>query len=436
MVPIWLFSGGKAHLKEEIARRVSIEPSLLPYNHEVLSFVRRAHTSGRKIVLATASHMEMVQPIAQYLGMFADVIATNGRRNVTGEWKRRVLEERFGDKNFDYVGNSVDDLPVWRGAQAALVVTESKRLQRRIEAITPIQHVFSRRQGNVFTLLSALRTHQWVKNLLIFVPLIVSHKAAQIPLLASASVAFAAFSLAASGVYIINDLLDLNADRRHPKKRYRPFAAGTLPVSLGVTLIPITTLGALLVALILPRSFIVCLVVYMLLSTLYSFALKKVVVLDVVVLAILYFARVLAGGLAVHVIISPWLAGLSLFLFHSLACVKRHAELGLLSGCHSGITSRGYLKDDRPWVAQIGATSGCISVLVMALYINSNDVRLLYSHPEFLWAICPLLLYWITRLWMIVHRGGIDDDPILLVVKDGCSYAIGAAILITMIIAM
>lgn len=286
-----------------------------------------------------------------------------------------------------------------------------------------------------FALLRALRVHQWVKNLLVFVPVLLDHRL-QLPVLAKAALAFAAFCCAASGGYVLNDLLDLEADRKHSVKRHRPFAANLLSRSFGVVLVPLLFAVALLCSLWLSPKFVALLGLYVVLTTAYSVYLKRVAVLDVILLAGLYTLRVLAGVAASHVRFSTWLLAFSMFLFLSLAFLKRYAELSELPAeAGDGLARRGYIRGDREWLGSMGGSSGYLSVLVLALYINSEQVIALYGTPLLLWLICPLLLFWVSRMWMLGHRGRMNQDPIVAAVRDPASYIIGAIVALILYVA-
>jgi 4-hydroxybenzoate polyprenyltransferase len=286
-------------------------------------------------------------------------------------------------------------------------------------------------KSQLVALLRALRVHQWVKNLLVFVPVMLDHKLFQPPVMARALTAFAAFCCAASGAYVLNDLLDRDADRRHRTKRNRPFASDTLSRSFGAVLIPLLFAAALLWSLWLSPKFLALLTIYVVLTTAYSIYLKRIAVLDVMLLGGLYTLRVLAGVAASHVRFSTWLLAFSMFLFLSLAFLKRYAELSeLQGGATEGVARRGYQRGDREWLGSMGGASGYLSVLVLALYINSAEVMALYRNPLLLWLICPLLLFWISRMWLLAHRGRIDQDPIVAAVRDPASYAVGALVVL------
>jgi 4-hydroxybenzoate polyprenyltransferase len=290
----------------------------------------------------------------------------------------------------------------------------------------------------VRSLVAALRVHQWVKNLLVLIPVILDHQVFNVPIVARAALAFAAFCLAASGGYVLNDLWDLEADRRHPTKRNRPFASGLLSPGFARLLVPLLFAGAILLSLVLgSRSFIAMLLLYVVVTTSYSAYLKRVPVLDVLLLAGLYTLRVLAGVAATGVPFSTWLLGFSMFLFLSLAFLKRYAEVGGLAGpADQEVPRRGYVRSDREWLGSMGAASGYLSVLVLALYVSSDHVVALYARPILLWLICPLLLFWISRMWLLAHRGRMHDDPIVATARDPASYFIGVLVAAVLLAAL
>jgi 4-hydroxybenzoate polyprenyltransferase len=295
-----------------------------------------------------------------------------------------------------------------------------------------------RASSRAFALVRALRVHQWVKNLLVFVPVVLDHKLFHAETMGKATTAFLAFCCAASSAYILNDILDLEADRRHPTKRYRPFAAGTLSPALGVVLVPgLLGIAFALAWSTLPSSFLELLALYVVLTTMYSVYLKLVPVLDVLLLAALYTLRVLAGIAAAQVRFSTWLLAFSMFLFLSLAFLKRYTEVSAMDGATTEqVRRRGYIRGDREWLGSMGGASGYLSVLVLALYINSEQVVALYRNPLLLWLICPLLLFWTSRMWLLAHRGQIHEDPIVATVRDPVSYLIGGLVGVIMFAAL
>ena len=291
-----------------------------------------------------------------------------------------------------------------------------------------------RTPSRTLALVRALRPHQWVKNLLVFVPVILDHKLFNSETMAKAGMAFLAFCCAASSAYILNDIFDLEADRRHPTKRHRPFAAGTLSPALGLALVPGLLGAAFAVSWsALPVHFLELLVIYVVLTTAYSLYLKRCAVVDVLLLAGLYTLRVLAGIAAAAVRFSTWLLAFSMFLFLSLAFLKRYTEVNAMDGAATEqVRRRGYIRGDREWLGSMGGASGYLSVLVLALYINSEQVVALYRNPLLLWLICPLLLFWTSRMWLLAHRGRIHDDPIVATVRDPVSYLLGALVAVVL----
>jgi 4-hydroxybenzoate polyprenyltransferase len=431
LLPVWLLRG-RAALKRNIAEHVAVDATTLPYHAGLLDHLRGERARGRRLVLVSAADHTIVRAVADHLNLFDEVIASDGERNLKGPVKRDVLAARYGEGGYDYAGNEAVDLAVWSGARRAVVVGAGRRVVRRLG--DKVSEVFPR-APRVRTVLQTLRVQQWVKNLLVFMPLLMAPEATNVSLFVDAALAFLAFSLCASSVYVVNDLLDLDSDRRHARKRHRPFASGELPLSLGLTLAPACLLAGLTLALLLPSPFLRVLLAYMAASTIYSYWLKYVPLVDVMVLAMLYAGRVIAGGAATYVQPSPWLLGFSLFFFLSLAFVKRYAELYALRQDRSSLKVRGYYPGDLELITLNGTASGYMSVLVAALYINGDRASGIYRHPELLWLVCPFLLYWVSRIWMLAHRGEVNDDPLLFAIKDPTSYVVGACIAAVLILA-
>jgi 4-hydroxybenzoate polyprenyltransferase len=416
----WLFYG-KARLKREIALRVTFDARALPYDAEVLEWVRREQPQ-RHTVLCTASDITLAQQVADHLGGFSEIIASDGAVNMSGGNKEKALVARFGNRGFDYIGNAAIDLKVWCSAHAALVVETGSKLSREAARVTEVQHVFRRSPGTSRQWIKALRVHQWVKNILVFLPLLASHKFFEPKSLMVSCLGFVCFSLCASSVYVTNDLLDLPADRQHPRKKNRPFAAGTLPLHYG----PIAALALLVIsfslATLLPATFVALLAGYYVLTLSYSLRLKRVMMLDVIVLALLYTSRILGGTAALSTRASFWLLAFSTFIFLSLAMIKRYTELLAAQKADTlKAAGRGYDVGDIPLVQSLGGASGYLSVLVLAMYIDSTASQSLYRHPHYLWLLCPLLLYWISRTWAIAHRGIMHDDPVVFAIMDKVS---------------
>lgn len=430
-LPFWLL-GGRANLKRKIAERVTLAHQTLPYRTEVIDFLEDERARGRRLVLATAADRQLAEGVAEHLGLFDEVIASADGRNLKGPEKLAALRERFGAAGFDYLGDSSADLPIWEGAREILIVRTRPDIERRAAAIRAPSRVFEGRRGGAKALIRALRPHQWAKNILVFVALIAGHQLFRLDLLLRSGLAFLAFCFTASAVYVLNDLLDLEADRRHPRKRYRPFASGAASIPSGVVLIVGLLASAAAATAPLPLPFAGLLILYLLLTTAYSVVLKRKVMVDVICLATLYTLRILAGGTAVAIAVSPWLAAFSMFLFLSLAFAKRYTELSDADGSLQRIPGRGYWGSDIELIRSMGPTSGYLCVLVLCLYLNSPDVRIYYQRPEVLWLGCPLLLYWISRVWFLANRRQLDDDPVVFALRDRISRLVaivGAIIL-------
>jgi 4-hydroxybenzoate polyprenyltransferase len=435
LIPVWLIAG-RASLKTAIARRSQLNINHLPYFNKFLEFLKHEHERGRMLILATAADRSFADRIAADLGIFSEVLASGHGTNLKGRNKLRALVDRFGERGFDYAGNCPSDLSIWASANGAIVVNGSKRLVKQAQKLVRINGIFKGEASRVNSLVRALRPSHWSKNVLVFVPLLTAHKLATWKLFGESVCAFLAFGSVASAVYLINDLFDLEHDRQDPTKKCRPLAAGDLPIYAALIAVPVLLLISVGLSLVLPARFLFVIVVYFGLTSLYSLKAKKVVVLDVIVLALAYTARIFAGGTATGISISEWLLTFSMFMFLSLAFAKRVSELQRVDpGEQTGIKGRSYLGSDFQHLANIGSTTGYVSILVFALYINSPEVTTLYKYSPALWLIVPLLLYWIGRFWFLLLRGEISGEPLLFVMKDGLSYWIGFLVFCVMAIA-
>jgi 4-hydroxybenzoate polyprenyltransferase len=430
--PFWCWLG-RAHLKQQLARHVTVDATTLPYSAEFLEWLRLQKSGGRKLVLATASDLKMAEPVARHIGLFDEVMASDGKINLRDNAKLAALTARFGERGFDYAGNSSVDLDVWKGSHAAVVVNGSDNLVERARGKTTVAEVFPSRHSLFRQFMQCLRPHQWIKNLIVFVPLLTAHQLSDHTVTLQATVAFVCFCLCASAVYLLNDVLDLDADRHHPTKRNRPFARGTLPLQVGLFGGPLLLLVALGIALTLSIGFAAVVAAYFITATAYSLRLKQIALVDVFCLAGLYTARLIAGHVATGIAWSAWLLVFSMFIFLSLALMKRFQELQSVRQQNGlAIKGRGYTAGDLELVTTLGLVSGFIAVLVLALYVNSDQVAKLYAHPTRLLLVCPLLLYWIARVWFLTHRGQMHDDPTAFAFNDWVSYAIGVATLAVM----
>ncbi len=428
---LWVFRG-KAFLKTRIAEESPLNLHLLPVREDFLLFLQEQYGHGRPLILATAAHRRFADAIAQRLGIFCEVLATDETRNLRGVVKAAILCERFGRGGFDYAANDYSDVAVWKDASAAILVNAPPALSHALSRRNiPVSRVFPRKQGGWKAFIQAIRVHQWAKNVLVFAPLLLSHNATNLAKVWMGAVAFAAFSLCASGVYLLNDLLDLESDRRHPKKRLRPLAAARLSIPAAVCTFPVLTLAAFALGYFgSGPSFALYLAGYWVATVSYSFWLKRVLLVDVITLASLYTLRIIAGGVATHITVSPWTFLFSAALFLSLALMKRYSELLELKGAADFAHGRAYRASDATILASAGLASGYASVVVMALYINSPEVTLLYSHPLWLWPICLLQSYFISRFWLLAHRGAVQDDPVVVALKDRVTYVLAAVSLL------
>ena len=435
--PLWLLRG-KAALKGEVGARVALDVRHLPYNRSVMAYLETERGEGRKLYLATGADQELARRIADHLGLFEGVLASDGRTNLTAGNKLEGLRRTFGDEGYDYIGNAGPDLPLLQHAGSAMLANPTPALRTRLRSRgVTVEREFRDRSSRTKAVLKALRLHQWAKNILIFVPMLLAH-ALRADLFAETAIAFVSFSLCASATYIANDLLDIESDRRHPRKRNRPFAAGDLPVLAGTLISALLLGGAIAIAAtLLPPVFLPWLFVYLVGTLSYSLVLKRVVLVDVLVLSGLYTVRLLAGASATDVPISPWLAAFSVFLFLSLAMVKRFSELQNTRARGQAVANgRGYLLGDLEQLRSFGTASAYASVVVFSFYIGeSRKSGVLYQHPTRLWLITPLMIYWLSRVWLLASRGELDEDPVIFAVTDRISLLTGLAVAVIAAIA-
>jgi 4-hydroxybenzoate polyprenyltransferase/phosphoserine phosphatase len=425
-LPFWLLQG-RAEVKQRLAGLSRFDPTALPYNQPLLDWLTTQRAQGRKLILCTAADRSIADAIASHLGIFDEVLASDGQTNLGGQHKAEALERRFGAGGFDYAGNARTDLKVWRRARRAVVVNASPAVQRAAQQVSEIDTSFVSEAVDAGTVARVLRVHQWMKNLLLFMAPLAAHIIPDADLAVRLLLAFFAFSLCASAVYVANDLFDLDSDRHHPRKRHRPFASGRVPVAWGVVVAPFLLAAGFLLALPVGSAFTGWLAFYFVMTCAYSWVLKRLVIVDCLVLALLYALRIIAGAAAAGIPMSFWLLAFSAFLFLSLAFVKRYAELGVQAAIgRERAHGRGYLTADAPLVQSLGIMSGYASVVVLALYLNSDAVLRLYHSPEFMWCAVPVMLFWVSWIWMKAHRGQMHDDPLLFAVRDRASLAAGA----------
>lgn len=455
---------GRAEFKNAMAAIVTPDVASIPYRRDVIAFLEEQVKLGTTLVLATASPRAWAEAVAGHLGLFDDVIASDEHRNLKGDEKLRAIQdyvEQHHHESWGYMGDSKADLPIFAATDHAYLVTYSNRMEAKANKVAGDKlTVIHQQRSSWRDVAKALRPHQWAKNILVFVPLVLAH-AFSLSQICCAFLAWVCFSCVASSVYLLNDMLDVESDRRHPRKCRRPFASAKLPLAAGPPLVMglLFAGGALAVA-TLPIKFVLLLGAYWALTTLYSVWLKSKLILDVMALAGLYTLRVIAGGAAVDVPVSEWLMAFSMFFFTSLAFAKRYAELSRLelesresihepssaavveasAGTPASSTDkphgRGYRVEDIGMIESLGPTSGYLSVLVLALYINGPQVATLYRNGWALWYICPALLYWITRLWFVAKRRKLSEDPVVFALRDGVSLLTGGVVACLMYIAI
>lgn len=433
---LWYLKG-KVYFKEQLSRNVTINTALLPYRQEVLDYIRKAKAQGKQVVLATATHQKIANAVSSHLSIFNGVIATNQSYNLKGKRKLDAILNYVGEQSFDYIGDSKADISIWQAARKAIIINPSSSLLKGLGNNTNIKTIKTgRSSSNVRAWIKAIRIHQWFKNILLFLPIIMAHRFFDLDLLLDNVLVFISFSLTASAGYIFNDILDLEADRQHPIKKQRPFAAGLLSVKSGFIAFLFLILCGFTIALFtIPMLFSIILLLYLIITTTYSLFLKRKMIIDVIALSILYNIRIIAGGVAITVPISSWLIVFSMFFFISLAFMKRYNDLITLGDIKQNMVGRGYIKEDLAIVGSAGLSSGYISLLVFTLYIYSDHVKALYKQPFLLWLVIPVILYFISRMWLKTTRGEMTNDPIIYIIKDRFSYIILVIIIAIFILA-
>jgi 4-hydroxybenzoate polyprenyltransferase len=425
---LWSF-GGRASLRQRLADHAPLDVRWLPYDNSLLETLRQERAVGRRIVMATAANRSVAESVAQHLGLFDEVLASNGTTDLKREIKRDAILARFPVGGFDYIGSDFADLPSLKSSRRRFVVNPSAALRRAIKHGQVEDVEVLERQGSSLlgSITAALRVHQWVKNLILLLPLALAHQIADPKRFFAVILGMLAFSLISSTSYIINDLLDVEVDRRHPAKRERPFACGALSLAHGLTLASVCLVGAVITASFLGSNFLRLLIIYLAVAVGYSISFKRVVLFDVFILASMYTLRVLAGGAAASVEVSQWMLAFSMFFFLGLAFVKRYSELRRLSSSDEQETpGRGYKPSDGEQIRTLGVSSGFMAVLVLALYLNGPAVVKLYAQPNFLWLSCVFLTYWTCRVWLLAYRGQIHEDPLLFAMHDRPTYLLTA----------
>lgn len=433
-LPFWLLNG-RARFKDLVASHTSVSAEHLPYHESLLVYLRSEKAKGRRIILATAAHKSIAEGVSTHLGLFDDVLATDANRNLKGRAKLDAIQERVGTE-FVYAGDSHADIPIWKTAQAAVLVGVSSGVAESIRRDVPIEQDFPKERVGLAVWVRALRVHQWLKNLLLFVPLLTAFSFMDVGKLRTIVIAFLAFSLAASATYMINDLWDLENDRAHPRKRLRPFASAVIPILHGLAVAGIALAFALALAFAVSQDFLLMLLLYLVLSSAYSWVLKEYVLIDVLVLSLLYTLRILAGSLAVEIATSSWLLAFSVFVFLSLALVKRCSELVSLDQIGKEATrGRDYRVTDLVVLWPLGVGAALSAIVVFGLFISAPETQARYATPHLLWLVAIGMIYWLARLWIKTSRGEMHDDPVIYAIKDQGSRITVLAMIVTMLVA-
>jgi 4-hydroxybenzoate polyprenyltransferase len=428
---------GPAALKAVLAEatEAEIDPASLPYDPRVLERIEAWRAEGGRAYLVTATNERIAARIAAHLGLFDGVFASSPESNLKGAAKADLLIREFGRGGYVYLGDSSADLPVWAAAAEAVTVGAGAGVRRSVDGLGhPATHIEAAGRP-LEAFLRTLRPHQWLKNILVFVPILADPGYDGLAL-TDAIVAFVAMSLVASAGYVFNDLLDLSDDRSHPRKCARPFASGALSAATGTALAPVLLLLGLGLSLTVSPALGMIVLGYFILTMAYSIRLKRHSVIDICTLAALYTIRIIAGGIAIGVSLSVWLLAFSMFTFFALAAAKRLGELSDADAAGRTVSRRGYTLEDRRILSQMAIAAGYVGVLVLALYIDEPSVQERYGEHRMFWGICALLIFWISRLVLVANRGQMDDDPLIWSVRDRASQLTISAVGLLMALAI
>jgi len=426
--PLWLMQG-RAAFKARLIQRSGWAGQNIPLREDLLEYLAQQRAQGRRLVLATAADISIARTVADRVGLFDDVIGSNGAHNLKGARKLQAIQDLVGPA-FCYAGDSSADLPIWQAAESAVLVGASDSVAEQARKLTPVEREFKTAPPTPAVWVRAIRAHQWLKNLLLFVPLLTSFAFLDLHKVGAALLGFIAFSLTASATYLVNDLWDLDADRQHARKRLRPLASGRLRIETGVAGAAVLLLSGLTLAALIGGRFLAVTLVYLASTSAYSWSLKRYVLADVLALSLLYVLRILAGSIAIDVVTSTWLLAFSVFLFFSLALVKRCSELVSLGGQGKPrATGRDYQVNDLVVLWPLGIGAGLCSAVVFGLFVSAPEVRARYGSPDLLWLVDVGLLYWMARLWIKTSRGEMDDDPVVFAARDfGSQMTIAAMV--------
>lgn len=439
-LPFWL-SKGRARFKQLVAESIDLDPATLSYNQDVLQYLNAQIAKGRKVILATAAHTIIARKVANYLQIDAPLIASENGVNCKGSVKLKAIKDRVRDTPFEYIGNELSDIPIWQAAKYGSVANVSLRQVRRlshshVDAPLAFNVISLRSRGPLFSILRLLRPHQWTKNILLFVAPTLGHHLTETGIMTTSAFAFATFCACASGMYVLNDLFDIYADRKHPRKCLRPIASGEVGIVAASILALLLIVGSAVAAWCISDAYLGIFAIYNATTFTYIILLKRLVILDILTLSGLYTLRIFAGSVATGVQVSNWLFAFSLLIFLSLALAKRYVELSDLAGRGESQTiERGYFTNDAFVLLAFGAASSIGAIVILCLYISSDQVSLLYSRNNYLWITLPVFIYWILRLWIIARRGELHDDPLVWALQDRASYISALAILILLMLA-
>lgn len=430
----WLFAG-RANFKRAVGREVTINGATLPYNQPLLTWLREQKSQGRTIILATAAHISIAEQVQRHLGIFDLLISTSDGENLKGSAKLAAIRATIGD-HFAYVGNGGPDMQVWTGAKAAIAVEVPAAELRRLRPLVTIEREFHSGESRLNLWMRALRVHQWTKNVLVFTPLLTAFSFMEIGKTMDALSAFIAFCLVASASYILNDVIDLDNDRVHPRKSGRPFASARLPLLHGLAISIMGVGGGIMVAMTVSWALVAMLLAYLVLTSAYSWTLKQFFLVDVLTLSLLYTWRILAGAVAIDVRMSSWLLAFSVFIFFSLALIKRCTELLVTQrNGDAGLSGRDYRSSDLAVLWPLGVGSALSSVVIFGLFTSSFETQQRYASPELLWLAAFGLIYWLGRMWVKTSREEMHDDPIVYSFKDRGTRIVLAGIIAVMIAA-
>jgi len=422
---------GKSYLKDFLSQRYDINPKLLPYNEKVVDFLR-TESSERSIILCSASHSRYTSIIADHFGFFHSHYGTTPDFNLSGKNKAKFLVDMFGAKKFEYIGNSFTDLPIWEQADKAYVVTGSKRLVSKVKLINDNFLVLKTAKTPIKSFFKMIRVHQWLKNVLIFIPLFTSIIDPSFSAFILTLIGFFSFSFCASSVYILNDILDINNDRTHPRKKFRSLASGDISTPAGFLCSCFLLITSLSLGLFFLNSqFLLVLSLYFIITLFYTYSFKSIILLDCFTLALLYVVRIVSGVEILNLDLTYWLLLFSFFLFLSLSFLKRYSELKVIESLgEKNISGRAYILSDIDFIEIVGLCSGFLAILLFSLYINTSKALGIYGDPVYLLPCVLILSFWLLWVWFNGNRGMMHDDPVIFAVKDRISLFLGVAFIL------